>query len=197
MKKPKTYNLKREIYETINKLAQADGRSDSDWLNIHLGNTLPTKEVSKPKTAVVKSEPIYPENLNTGAWAMWLDFRKKAKFKSYKTDSAAKKLSKMGSFDEQTLIVQQSIDNEYQGLFALKGNSNERFNGNNTRSSQKESSHERIKRENQIKYGQPDECGLVVGEDDRNLGREVGEGQRTEAISGLDNQPFIDYDQSS
>lgn len=73
----------------------------------------------------------------------------------------------------------------------------ERFNGNNARSNQKESSHERIKRENQLKYGQPDECGLAMGEDDRHLGREVGEGQRTEAISGLDNQPFIDYDQSS
>ena len=49
MKKPKTYNLKRTIYDAISKLAAADGRSDSDWLNIHLGNTLPTKEVSKPK----------------------------------------------------------------------------------------------------------------------------------------------------
>ena len=56
MKKPKTYNLKRTIYETINQLATADGRSDSDWLNIHLGNTLPAKKESKPKTELVSSE---------------------------------------------------------------------------------------------------------------------------------------------
>ena len=124
MKKPKTYNLKRSIYESINKLAVADGRSDSDWLNIHLSNTLPTKEVSKPKTAVVKSEPIYPENLNIGAWDLWIEFRKKAKFKKYKSDAPMKKLAKMGEYNQQFLIVQQSIDNEYQGLFPIKqGNS--------------------------------------------------------------------------
>ncbi len=33
-----------------------------------------------------------------------------------------KKLAKC-DFNDQMLIVQQSIDNEYQGLFALKGSS--------------------------------------------------------------------------
>ncbi len=121
MKKPKTYNLDREIYEAINKLAKAARRSDSDWLNIHLGNSLPTKEVSKPKTAVVKSEVIYPMQLNVHAWELWIEFRKLAKFKKYKSDAPMKKLIKLGNGDEQLLIVQQSIDNEYQGLFALKG----------------------------------------------------------------------------
>ena len=128
MKKPKTYNLDREIYEAISKLAKASRRSDSDWLNIHLGNSLPTKEVSKPKTAVVKSKekdryithPAYPLNLNLEAWSKWLSFRKLAKFKSYKSSAPEKELANMGTPDEQMLIVQQSIDNEYQGLFPIK-----------------------------------------------------------------------------
>lgn len=57
----------------------------------------------------------------------------------------------------------------------------------------KESSHERIKRQNIEKYGQPNECGLVVGENERNLGNSVGEGERFESIPRLDNGPFVDY----
>ena len=73
----------------------------------------------KPKTQVSVIEPEYPDELNVEAWNLWLDFRKKAKFKKYKTDSTMKKLAKMGSYDEQLLIVKQSIDNEYQGLFPV------------------------------------------------------------------------------
>ena len=91
MKKPKTYNLKRDIYEAINKLAKADGRSDSDWLNIHLGSSLPTKEVSKPKAALVESSVVYPLALNADAWELWLKFRKLAKFKKYKSDAPMNK----------------------------------------------------------------------------------------------------------
>ena len=57
----------------------------------------------------------------------------------------------------------------------------------------KESDHERIKRENQLKYGQPNECGLAVGEDDRNMGVAVVEGERSESIARLDSSTFVDY----
>jgi len=92
MKKHKTYNLKRSIYETINQLASADGRSDSDWLNIHLGNTLPTKEVSKPKTSLVKSEPkfnfkseLLALGVNEDVLSDWLKVRSKKKASNTKT----------------------------------------------------------------------------------------------------------------
>ena len=72
---------------------------------------------------------------------------------------------------------------------------NEQFNGQTKITGRKESSHERIKRENDIKYrgGRPEQSGLVVGENDGHLGRTVGEGEREQPISRLDNQPFIDY----
>jgi len=57
----------------------------------------------------------------------------------------------------------------------------------------KESDHERIKRENQLKYGQPNECGLAVGEDDRDMGVAVVEGERSEPIARLDSSTFVDY----
>ena len=72
---------------------------------------------------------------------------------------------------------------------------NEQINGNTTSTGRKESSHERIKRENDIKYrgGRPEQGGLVMGENDGHLGRTVGEGEREQPIARLDNQPFIDY----
>lgn len=120
MKKPKTYNLSKDVYEAINKKAIADGRIDSDWLNRFLTAELVEVEIKPAKTALKPFDAIqYPVGLNVEAWLLWVEFRKKAKFKKYKTDAAMKKLAKMGNFDEQALIVQNSIDLEYQGLFPL------------------------------------------------------------------------------
>lgn len=47
MKKPKTYNLSKEVIQAINKKALADDRKDSDWLNRYL--TKAFKLNSKPK----------------------------------------------------------------------------------------------------------------------------------------------------
>lgn len=78
-----------------------------------------TVEKKQRKT---KTETVYPANLNVIAWELWVEFRKKAKFAKYKTDATMIKLSKMGNESEQMLIVQNSIDLQYQGLFPLKGN---------------------------------------------------------------------------
>jgi hypothetical protein len=61
-----------------------------------------------------------PIGLNCEAWDLWISFRAKCKFKKYKTESAMTKLITMGDTNTQALIIQQSIDNEYQGLFPVK-----------------------------------------------------------------------------
>jgi len=81
------------------------------------------KPVKKVKSKL-EAATAYPLNLNLDAWNKWLSFRKLAKFKGYNSSAPEKKLANMGTPDEQMLIVQQSIDNEYQGLFPIKqGNS--------------------------------------------------------------------------
>ncbi len=77
---------------------------------------------AKPKAKAELTEIIYPCGLNVLAWDNWIAFRKKAKFAKYKTDATMIKLSKMGNDAEQLLIVQNSIDMQYQGLFDLKKN---------------------------------------------------------------------------
>ena len=81
-----------------------------DRVSLDLNNTPNTN----PESAV--------KGLNYDAWNLWIEFRKKAKFKKYKTESPMKKLAEMGDHNQQMLIVQQSIGNEYQGLFPLKQN---------------------------------------------------------------------------
>ena len=121
-KKIKSYNLSKEVITAISIKAEADDRKDSDWLNRFLTAELVEVEIKSVKTALKPFEAFqYPVGLNVEAWLSWVEFRKKAKFKKYKTDAAMKKLAKMGTENEQYLIVQQSIDNEYQGLFAIKG----------------------------------------------------------------------------
>lgn len=68
-------------------------------------------------------------------------------------------------------------------------------NRTNTSTGFKESSHERIKRENDIKYRnqRPDKSGLVMGEANGDMGRIVGEGEWKPAIGGLDKGDFVDY----
>jgi hypothetical protein len=149
----------------------------------------------KKATAVKELDlTVYPDELNISAWNTWIDYRKQTKCKKYKTDAKMKALAKMGNQAEQMEIVMISVNNEYQGLFALKGNGNGQGFRNNEGASQKESSHERIKRENAAKYGKPDECGLGMGADDRHMGGTVGEGERGKAIEHVDRTTFIDYE---
>ena len=196
--KPLSFSLCPEnieyVLDVVAKQKETNRRYNKSVYMDDLITHLRTKAEVKPKLA--KTNPTttkgltpisFPINLDIEAWDKWIKFRKAAKFKAYKTDAAMKKLAK-SEFNDQMLMVQQSIDNEYQGLFALKG-----VNNGHQGTGRKESSHERIKRENDLKYRGQNECGLAVGANDGHLGRTVGEGERELPIARLDNTDFIDY----
>lgn len=94
----------------------------SDEVVVATPSTTANITTVEKKSKKPRAEIIYPANLNVTAWDLWVDFRKKAKFAKYKTDATMIKLSKMGNESEQLLIVQNSIDCQYQGLFPLKAN---------------------------------------------------------------------------
>ena len=122
--KPLSFSLHPDnhayIEAVVNKQKETNHRYNRSTYMDDLITHLRTKAETKPKVKTELAEIAYPDNLNIGAWDLWVQFRSKAKFKKYKTDAAMKKLAKMGTKNEQYLIVQQSIDNEYQGLFAIK-----------------------------------------------------------------------------
>ena len=96
-----------------------------DVQNQPLLNTNNTKDLIKLNTNNSKTEGIeYPFELNVEAWEFWKDFRKKEYRKSYKNlgeKAAIKKLLKLStSKEEQALILEQSMENGWIGIFALK-----------------------------------------------------------------------------
>ena len=98
---------------------------NQDVDNQPLLNTNNTKDLIKLNTNNSKTEGIeYPFELNVEAWESWKDFRKKEYRKSYKNlgeKAAIKKLLKLStSKEEQALILEQSMENGWIGIFALK-----------------------------------------------------------------------------
>lgn len=104
-----------------------------DVQNQPLLNTNITKDLIKLNTNNSKTEGIkYPFELNVEAWESWKDFRKKEYRKSYKTlgeKAAIKKLLKLSqSKEEQALILEQSMENGWIGIFALKSEKKRKIN---------------------------------------------------------------------
>ena len=84
--------------------------------------------ISAAKNMPAKMEYILPDDLNHEAWREWLTYRRAVGFKAYKKNAMSmgkviSSLIKMSGGDKaiQMQIVQQSIANQYQGLFPLKG----------------------------------------------------------------------------
>ena len=101
--------------------------------NPQLLNTDITKDLIKLNTNNSKTEGIeYPFELNVESWESWKNFRKKEYRKSYKNlgeKAAIKKLLKLSqSKEEQALILEQSMENGWIGIFALKSEKKRKIN---------------------------------------------------------------------
>lgn len=106
---------------------------NQDVDNRTLLNTNITKDLIKLNTNNTKTEGIeYPFELNVEAWESWKEFRKKEYRKSYKDlgeKAAIKKLLKLTqSKEEQALILEQSMENGWIGIFALKSEKKRKIN---------------------------------------------------------------------
>ena len=80
---------------------------------------------TKLNTNITKTERDYPLELNLEAWKLWKEFRRKEFRTSYKTlgeNAAIKKLLRLsnGNKHVQAEIIQQSMENSWKGLFAVK-----------------------------------------------------------------------------
>jgi len=80
---------------------------------------------TKLNTNITKTERDYPFELNLESWKLWKEFRRKEFRASYKTlgeNAAIKKLLRLsdGNKDVQAEIIQQSMENSWKGLFAVK-----------------------------------------------------------------------------
>ena len=93
--------------------------------NLHIDNQPLLNTNIKLNTNNTKIKKDYPIDLNLEAWNIWIEFRKKEFRTSYKTlgeNAAINKLLRLsdGDFQIQADIIQQSMENSWKGLFAVK-----------------------------------------------------------------------------
>ena len=78
-----------------------------------------------------KKEIVIPEGINIDSWTEWIEARKANKKKV--SEAAAKKQFKLlakYTEEQQKQIIDNSIQNDYQGLFDLKENGNGNYQAN-------------------------------------------------------------------
>jgi hypothetical protein len=79
-----------------------------------------TETVNRNRKAPDGAPDVFPEGLDVRSWERWLAYRKEIgkSLKPASIPSAQQALVKYG--DQQAAVVEQSIANGWQGLFALK-----------------------------------------------------------------------------
>ena len=176
-----SFYIKQENLDYITEqVAQKSRYNKSNWLD-DLCDHLRAKKKPKKKEVIAIA---YPDNLNIEAWNLWVEFRKKAKFKSYKTDATMKKLASMGDYHYQLLVIKQSVDNQYQGLFEVN---NEKHNKPNKQLSALEKVERACEEQNRSNGLMPE----VVESHDRNVHGQVHSQERISADIDLDSGDFF------
>jgi len=119
-----------DSYQGTNKQV-TNGQQTANKQPTTNNNTNNTNNINKGKPILI------PSGINFDAWNEWVAYRKKEKTKISKTAATKQfKLLLKYSSDDQQLIINKSIESDYQGLFALKENNNEKNSGNNNFGSQ-------------------------------------------------------------
>ena len=92
-----------------------------------------SKSKNDSKSESKKEVLVIPDGINQQAWNEWVDYRKSKK-KSVSQAAAKKQFKFLSdySLSEQQSVINQSISNDYQGLFELKAANNENNQRNTT-----------------------------------------------------------------
>lgn len=105
----------------------------------------------------------FPDGLDIENWKKWIAFRRAAKYKKYKTDSAMNNLASYTK-DVQQKAVKHSMDNEYQGLFPEKFSRQEK-------EQPKPAAYKPMKKAKQIERADPDKARQVLSDAMKNIRR--------------------------
>lgn len=160
-----TQNSDKEIRNTVPKTGtpmypkqahQCTQNSDKSVPN--LGHTKEKRNFKEN----IKERDAYPNELNFDAWNEYMEYRKERKLTAYKPATVRKQvkwLIAQGDYYKQSQIVDQTIRNNWQGLFELKGFSNEKSG-----SSGKKSLAERLQ-DNRERF-EREQGGFIIDGDD-------------------------------
>ena len=210
-KQASSFSLSPENIAYIDDQWKGKGkRNRSHWLD-DLITHLREKQSPSKKSEVQKVEQEYPIELNVAAWHEWKQYRKEMKMKAYKPTprsegAAVKKLIEMSGGDHQVqaLIIKQSMENTWQGLFELRGSYAANQPATNATGNRRLTAEEERNQELLRKYGHttaPTERTINTDEhsglDQRQVQRGIPEQVEQEGVTiDLDSGDWSSYGQS-
>jgi hypothetical protein len=110
--------IQEDIFDALEAIS-TEGQNKTYHVERALNQYQPIKTALKPRSVGLE----VPAGINLEAWNEWVEFRKHEKKKAV-SKSAAKKQFKLllgYTAEQQQMVIDSSIQNDYQGLFALKG----------------------------------------------------------------------------
>lgn len=110
--------IQDDLFDALESIS-TEGQNKTFHIERALNQYPPINKALKPR----KVELEIPEGINVTAWNEWADYRKNEKNKAI-TKAAAKKQFKLllnYTHEQQQEVIDNSIQSDYQGLFALKG----------------------------------------------------------------------------
>lgn len=130
-KTARTFRIENDLLDALESISVKHGD-----ITGHLETAL---RGYKPIKAILKGKPkqviTVPEGVNTVAWVEWEAYRRIDKKKTISPAAARKQFKLLQKYnnEQQQQIVDNSIQNDYQGLFDLKGVDHENRKQSSTR----------------------------------------------------------------
>lgn len=95
------------------------GVHDGEQGPVHRGEPISNNNSHPTTKSGRASAHALPTGLNLDAWKRWIEFRRKERFKAYKTNETAEMLARW-PHEIQAQAIQLSMDKHWQGLFPEK-----------------------------------------------------------------------------
>lgn len=201
--KPSSFSLSQENIDYINDQWKSKGkRSRSHWMDDLI--TFLREKDSKKSDSVATRKPVktqsvfeYPPELNVAAWEEWKKYRKENKIRAYKPTPrsegvAIKGLLELsgGDHNMQAEIIKQSMVNNYQGLFELRGSHAANKQASAQQSDGLSDSARAMYEARARRDAAQQNCGSTMGSDGGTLFEQVGQEERGNSFPALDGGPF-------
>lgn len=122
MKTVRTFRIDNNLLDALEQISNEHGD-----ITKHIEAAL---SAYKPIKCIMKAKPKealeIPPEINLAAWTEWEAYRRIDKHKTITKAAANKQFKLLKEYDpeQQQQIIDNSIQNDYQGLFPLKGGSN-------------------------------------------------------------------------
>lgn len=110
--------IQDDLFDALESIS-TESKTKTYHVEKALNRYMPIKQALKPRSVELE----VPEGINVDAWNEWVDYRKNEKKKTITKAAASKQFRLLLGYtkEQQQQVIDISIQNDYQGLFPIKG----------------------------------------------------------------------------